>query len=85
MPKNKKSTYYFIGTISDQSARYYVSNLRLADDFFLEILMDGFSIWGSTYKDFKSLSAILWVSNFVLQNIIAKISGFASTILFNAL
>ena len=55
MPKNKKSTYYFIGTISDQSARYYVSNLRLADDFFLEIIMDGFSIWGSTYKDFKRI------------------------------
>lgn len=55
MSKNKKSTYYFIGTISDQSAKYFVSNLCLADGFVLEIMMDGFSIWGSTYKDFDKL------------------------------
>ena len=53
MPKSKKSTYYFVGSLSDQSARYFVSNLQLADGFFLEIVMDGFSIWGSTYKDFE--------------------------------
>lgn len=57
MPRSKKSTYYFIGTLSDQSSRYFVSNLRLADGFFLEVVMDGISIWGSTYKDFKQVRA----------------------------
>lgn len=55
MPRSKKSTYYFIGALSDQSARYFVSNLRLADGFFLEVVMDGISMWGSTYKDFKQV------------------------------
>ena len=57
MPRSKKSTYYFIGVLSDQSARYFVSNLRLADGFFLEVVMDGISIWGSTHKDFKRVRA----------------------------
>jgi len=55
MPRLKKSTYYFIGTLSDPLARYFVSNFPLADGFFLEVMMDCISVWGSTYKDFKSM------------------------------
>ncbi len=55
MPQFKKTTYYFIGDLSDPFAKYFVSNLSLADGFFLEVMMDCISVWGSAYKDFPQI------------------------------
>lgn len=71
--QNKKSTYFFIGTLSDHSAKYFISNLKITDDLFFEVMLDGFSIWGQTekefgdfFKDVKEIINIL-VSAFVFK------------------
>ena len=51
----KKSTYFFIGKLSDESAKYYVIEYRLKGGFRFEILLDGLVVWGSTKIPFETL------------------------------
>lgn len=53
--RSPKSTYFFIGKLSDHTARYQVQQEPLVNDFFFEVFLDGISIWGSTDKDFREL------------------------------
>jgi hypothetical protein len=53
LEKKQESTYFFIGKLSDHSAKYFISNLKITDNLFLEVMLDGFSIWGDTEKEFN--------------------------------
>lgn len=56
MPRStKKSTYFFIGSLSDYSAKYNVQEFPLANGFVLEVLYDGISIWGDTDENFGDI------------------------------
>lgn len=51
----KKSTYFFIGKLSDQLARYQIQEMFLKNGFRIEIFLNGISIWGSTNKNFSEI------------------------------
>jgi len=51
----KKSTYFFIGNLSDQSAKYFVNEYPLIGGFFLEVHLNGIALWVSTKKDFDNI------------------------------
>ena len=47
------STFFFVGKLSDHSAKYYVSNLEINRDLVFEVMLDNISIWGHSVKDFN--------------------------------
>jgi len=51
----KNSTYFFIGKLSDQSSKYFVNELPLKGNFYLEVLLDGIALWGNTKKNLDKL------------------------------
>jgi len=53
--RSPKSTYFFIGRLSDHTARYQVQQKPLINNFYFEVFLDGISIWGSSDKEFKKL------------------------------
>ncbi len=53
--KSKKSTYFFIGRLSDYTAQYQVQNFFVNSNFVLEVFMSGISIWGSSKGTFEEL------------------------------
>jgi hypothetical protein len=73
MPRSKKSTYYFIGKLSDRSAMYNVQEFPLSNGFFLEVFLDGISIWGSADKTFTEIfPEIKEVFNIIISSFIFR-------------
>lgn len=52
---NEESTYFFIGRLLDQSARYNIQEFSLVGGFYLEVLLDGIAVWGTTSKPFNEV------------------------------
>lgn len=54
---SRKSTYFFIGTLSDYTAQYQVQNFFVNKDFVLEVFMSGIAVWGSSNASFDFIRA----------------------------
>lgn len=53
--RNRTSTYFFVGRLSDHTAKYQIQQEPLLDGFHLEIYLDGIALWVNTDKPFKRL------------------------------
>ena len=50
-----KSTYFFIGKLSDNLAKYQIQEMSLKNEFRIEIFLNGICIWGTTSKNFDEI------------------------------
>lgn len=51
----QRSTYFFIGKLSDNLAKYQVQQIPLKNNFYFEVYLSGISIWGNTKEPFDKL------------------------------